>query len=53
VVVLLTIFSTVYALVHRGVSVVSNPMDAASPSMSEKGKTDQRVINNVRDYAGK
>jgi len=34
VVVLMTMFGLVYALVHRGVSIQSNPTDAAKPSVA-------------------
>lgn len=42
---MLTLFTVVYALVHKAVSVKTNPMDAASPSMVVEGKSEQKTIN--------
>jgi hypothetical protein len=35
VVALMALFGTVYALVHRGVSIQTNPTDAAKPSVAK------------------
>lgn len=36
VIALMSMFTAIYALVHRAVSIKSNPTDAASPRLSEK-----------------
>jgi hypothetical protein len=42
---MMTLFTVVYALVHKAVSVKTNPADAASPSLAEEGKDLQKVVN--------
>lgn len=41
---MLLVFGVVYSLVHKGVSVKTNPADAASPGLALKGKTDQHSL---------
>lgn len=44
VIIMMTLFSIVYALVHKAISAKTNPADAATPTLADKGKTDQRVL---------
>lgn len=45
IIVLLAIFNTLYALIHRAISVKTNPSDAATPSLAAKGKSEQRTLD--------
>ncbi len=48
VVLIMAVFTTIYALVHKAVSVKTNPADAASPSMAQEGKAEQKAMDQTK-----
>lgn len=47
--IMLALFTAVYALVHRYVSMKTNPTDAATPSMAAEGKIEQKNLDARKD----
>lgn len=45
IIVLLAIFNTLYALIHKAISTKTNPADAASVPLAVKGKSEQRTLD--------
>lgn len=41
---LMVIFTLVYAMVHKAVSIKANPADAATSTLAMKGKADQHSL---------